>query len=108
MKSMQDPEAIDRYFTEQVIGQPFTVEMGPTATAKTQSSHGVLVEWLGSRASLTGMAARSLWGQEPMQALQGQPVNLQLLLRWRGRTLLVAWALWSLLLTAAIVWWRPW
>jgi hypothetical protein len=106
MNGMQDPEAVDRYFTEQVVGQAFMVEMGPTATAKTLSPHGVLVQWLGGKASLTGMAARSLWANEAAGVLHGQPVNLPELLHWRRRALLIAWGLWSLLLSGVFLWWR--
>lgn len=100
---MQYPDSIDRYFTEQVVGRPFTVVMGPSAGLRQQPTRGVLVTWLGGRVELVGVALRSLWAESPADAVLGQPLSLPGLVRWRRGLLAAAWLLWSAIL-AAVVW----
>ena len=104
---MQLPQAVDRYFTEQVVGQPFTVAMGPTASARSLPTRGVLIEWLGGAASLTATASHSLWASDPSAPLIGTPVNLQALLARRRAVLVLAWLAWTAVVAAIMAWWRP-
>jgi hypothetical protein len=103
---MQHPDSVDRYFTEQVVGRPFTVDMGPSAGKRSAPSRGVLVEWLSGRAELTGVAFGSLWADEPSDPLLGRPLNLPGLLRWRsGLSLLIGLA-WTATVVGLTLWWR--
>ena len=105
---MQSPEAIDRYFTEQIVGRPFTVDMGPSARVRQWPQRGVLVEWLGGAARLTAIATRTAWADDPVDALIGQPVSIPDLLRWRRRALAALLVAWSATLTGLLWWWwRP-
>jgi hypothetical protein len=104
---MQDPDDIDRYFTERVIGRQLVVDMGLSATARALPRHGVLVDWASGKASISGMAFRSLWAAEPADAVMGQPMNLPGLVRWRRRVLLGGALAWSALLVGLMSWWRP-
>jgi hypothetical protein len=99
---MPEADDIDRYFTEQVVGGPVSVPMGPTAGARQVSDHGVLVEWLGARTHLIGVAAKSLWAAEPTRALAGRPLQLSQIPPLRRRLLLGGLLLWSLLLSAGL------
>jgi len=96
------PADIDRYFTEQVVGGPVTLAFGPVGGVRQVSDRGVLVEWLGGRVSLIGIAAVGLWAQDPARALAGHPLDLPGLRPIRRRLLLGAGLLWSLLLGAAV------
>lgn len=102
---MQSPEAIDRYFTEQVVGRRFIVDMGSSADVRHWPRRGVLVDWLSGAAELTAIATRSAWADEPADAMLGQPVSLPGLVRWRWRVLAAAFGGWSALLAAGLWWW---
>jgi hypothetical protein len=103
---MQDPASIDRYFTEQVVGRPLVVDMGPSDGTSTWPRRGVAVAWLGGAARLTALAGRSLWASDPADALAGQPVNLPGLRRWQYGALVAAGLAWSVALVALTLWWR--
>jgi hypothetical protein len=95
------PADIDRYFTEQVVGGPVALAIGPSVGVRQVSDRGVLVEWLGGRVSLIGIAAVSLWAQDPARALAGQALDLPGLQPVRRRLLIGIGLLWSLLLGSA-------
>lgn len=107
---MRDPlqasDAIDRYFTAQVVGRHMVVDMGLSATARNQPVQGVVVEWASGRARVSRMAWRSLWVSNPVDAVSGQPVYLPQLVRWKRRVLLLALLVWSLALAGGMVLWR--
>jgi hypothetical protein len=102
MTPSEDPrDDINRYFTEQVVGGPVSLAMGPATRVRQVSDRGVLIEWLGARARLIGVAGGSLWATEPVRALAGQPVALDALLPVRRR--LLQWALAGGVLAWAVV-----
>ena len=102
---MHDARSIDQYFTEQIVGPPQVVAMGPSVGQTRAPSRGVLVDGPRQMLSYTLMAARSAWAAEPGEVLVGQPVSLPSLARWRLGLLAVAWLLWSALLVGACAWW---
>jgi hypothetical protein len=103
---VQAPDTIDRYFTEQVVGRHLVVDMGLSATARSQPMQGVMVEWASGKARVSGMAWRSLWTTDPVDAVMGQPLNLPQLARWKRRVLLLALLLWSAALAGGMYAWR--
>ena len=94
---MQDPQALDRYFTAQVVGEAFVVEMGPSAGVRREPASGLRLNLLSAQAELIGNALRG-------HAAPGQPASELALARARRRLqrlgLLAFLALWSLAL-----WW---
>lgn len=101
---MTSPEAVDRYFTEQVVGPTIVVTLGPTGTRRREPSNGALLDGLSRRVELIGTATRSLLSPEPWRALAGTPVGLPELRsarRWVVAAALLAWTG----LVAGLVWW---
>lgn len=94
---MQDPQALDRYFTEQVVGEALVVEMGPSAGVRREPASGLRLNLLSTQVELLGNALRG-------HAAPGQPASELVLARARRRLqvlgLLVFLALWSVAL-----WW---
>ncbi|MFO1338894.1 MAG: hypothetical protein U1F53_11800 [Burkholderiaceae bacterium] len=94
---MQDPRALDHYFTEQVVGEAFVVEMGPSAGVRREPAGGLRLNLLSTQAELFGNALRG-------HAAPGQPASEQALARARRHLqvlgLLAFLALWSVAL-----WW---
>lgn len=94
---MQDPKALDRYFTEQVVGEAFVVAMGPSTGVRREPASGLRLNLLSTQAELFGNALRG-------HAAPGQPASELALARARRRLqalgLLVFLALWSVAL-----WW---
>jgi hypothetical protein len=104
---MHDAQSIDQYFTEQIVGGPITVDMGPSVGIAEQPRQGVLVERLRGLTEMSLLGVRSAWAGEPADVVMGRPLSLTGLARWRLGVLLAAWAGWSLLLTAVLAWaWR--
>lgn len=101
---MQDAQAIDRYFTEQMIGRQLVIDMGSSAGMRTLSRHGVQVEWLSGQVRLGDMALRSLLVADPAEAVAGRPFNLLRLKRWRRRALLALALLWTVLVATGAGW----
>ena len=99
---LSTPADIDRYFTEQVVGGPVVLAFGPAGGVRQVSDRGVLVEWLGGRVSLIGIAAVGLWAQDPARALAGRALDLPGLQPIRRRLLIGVGLLWSLLLGGAV------
>lgn len=102
---MQDREALDRYFTEQVVGEPVVVAMGPSDGVRREPARGLMLHLLEARAELIGHAMRGLVSPAPDGgATLGTPVSASALARTRRRLLAVGLvallALWSVLL-----WW---
>jgi hypothetical protein len=101
---MQDREALDEYFTEQVVGAPFVVEMGPSEGIRREPARGLKLHLLEAQAELLGHAARGLLSPLQRDAGMGQPVSTVVLARTRRRLLVLALvailALWS-----AGLWW---
>jgi hypothetical protein len=99
---------VNAYFTQQIVGGPVVLAMGPSAGLRQLPRQGVAVRWLGGQASLTALAARSLLAARPNEVLVGHPVSVPALRRMRRSVLLglmslvlVVWT--ALLLTAG--WW---
>ena len=103
---MQDPQSIDHYFTEQIVGTRLTVDLGPSIGRREEPRRGVLVQALGGAAELSVQALRSAWAADPTAVVSGQPVSLERLGRWRRGWLAGGALLWSGLLVAAC--WTLW
>lgn len=103
---MQDPQSIDHYFTEQIVGTRLTVDLGPAIGRREEPRRGVLVQALGGGAELSALALRSTWAADPAAVLSGQPVSLERLGRWRRGWLVGGALLWSGLLVAGC--WTLW
>ena len=104
---MHDPlQAIDRYFTEQIVGTPFSVTLGPSVGQHQQPSRGVLIDRLNMGVHAALLATRCAWAGEPDQVVVGQPVSLSGLRRWRRGLLIGAWLAWSVALVGLVWWWR--
>jgi hypothetical protein len=101
---VQHPDDVHRYLTEQIVGPPFSVDMGPADSVQVQAAGRPVLLWLEQRFSLAGVAARSLLGN-PATAAAGRPLNLAGLRRWRlglAAALLLGW---SAALVGGTVWW---
>lgn len=101
---MQDREALDDYFTEQVVGAAFVVEMGPSDSVRREPTRGMKLHLLEAQIELLGHAARGLMSPLQGDAGLGQPVSTSVLARTRRRLMVLALfailALWS-----AGLWW---
>jgi hypothetical protein len=102
---MQDRAALDRYFTEQVVGEPVVVTMGPSDGVRREPARGLRLHLLEARAELIGHAMRGLVSPAPDGgAPLGTPVSASVLAKMRRRLLtfglLAVLALWS-----ALLWW---
>lgn len=104
---MHDALSIDQYFTEQIVGGPFTVDMGPSVGWREQPRRGVLVEGLRGAIRTTLLASRAAWAADPATVVAGQPLSLPGLARWRRLLLLGGGLGWSALLVGLCAWgWR--
>ena len=101
---MEDREAIDRYFTEQVVGEPIVVEMGPSAGNRREPTRGLKLHLLEAQAELLGHAARGLVSPLQGDAGMGRPVSTYALARARRR-LMVLGLVGILALWSALLWW---
>lgn len=101
---MHDAQSIDQYFTEQIVGAPFTVDMGPSVGRREQPRGGVLVEGLRGALHMTLLATKAAWAADPATVVMGQPLSLPGLARWRRQVLLGALLLWSTLLVGLCAW----
>ncbi|MBT9599477.1 MAG: hypothetical protein IV094_26140 [Vitreoscilla sp.] len=101
---MLDAQALDRYFTEQVVGQPIAVEMGPSSGIRREPAQGLRLHLLGGHAELLGQAARSLFAPASTASWAGQPRSEQALARARRR-LLAGGAVLFLVAWSAALWW---
>ena len=112
MMTMTDSDRLDRYFTEQMVGEVLQVTMGPSAHRPAAPPHGVVLDLPGGQAELYGLAARSLWAQESLKALAGRPFSLPALVAARRRLGLLAWGAAAAALLAAwtaLMWFvLPW
>ena len=102
--NMQDRETLDRYFTEQVVGEPFVIEMGPSVGVRREPTRGLKLHLLEGQVELLGHAARGLVSPLQGDAGLGKPVSTLALAKARRRllvgSLLAILALWS-----ALLWW---
>lgn len=98
------PDSIDRYFTRNIVGEAMVVELGPSHGRQIRATSPQWVEVIAERAAVAALAARTLFGQEPGEALAGQPVSLPRLRRWQWRWVVLAVVLWSMLLLG-VAWW---
>lgn len=96
--NMQDREALDRYFTEQVVGESMVVEMGPSANVRREPARGLKLHLLEAKAELVGQALQGEAGG------LGKPVSPVALGRTR-RQLLIGGMLLILVLWSAALWW---
>jgi len=96
--AMSSSNDIDRYFTEQIVGEIEVVEMGPAGAAMVWSEHGVWIDRLTGQAELMEMTARSLWARDPASALAGRPLALADLKRTRWGVAALLLTLWSVAL----------
>lgn len=94
---MQDREALDRYFTEQVVGESVLVEMGPSAGVRREPTRGLKLHLLEGKAELLGQAMQG-------DAGLGKPVSSVALARTR-RQLLIGGMLLILVLWSVALWW---
>lgn len=101
---MTDRAALDDYFTEQVVGLPFTVEMGPSTGVRREPTRGLKLHLLEAQAELIGHAVRGLVSPLQGDAGAGQPISTAVLARTRRR-LLVIGLLGILALWSAGLWW---
>lgn len=102
---MQTQTSLDEYFTEQIVGAPLHVSLGPSTALRRAPSHGVVIDRLSGEASLLRQAALSLLSGEPALALAGQPLNLPGLARTRRRLLVIGLVCWTAMVMAAMHWW---
>jgi hypothetical protein len=101
---MQDREALDRYFTEQVVGEPVVVEMGPSVGVRREPTRGLKLHLLEGQIELLGHAARGLVSPLQGDGGLGKPVSSLALAKARRR-LLVGGLLLILVLWSAALWW---
>ncbi len=101
---MQDREALDRYFTEQVVGEPVVVTMGPSDGIRREPARGLKLHLLEARAELVGQALRGLVSPQAGDAGLGTPVSPVALAQLRRR-LLVLGAIGVLALWSVLLWW---
>ncbi len=94
---MQDPQALDRYFTEQVVGEAIVVEMGPSAGVRREPASGLRFDLLSNQAELFGNALRG-------HAAPGQPASELALARARRRLQVLGLLAFLVLWTVAL-WW---
>jgi len=99
---MTDDDTLDRYFTQKMVGEVLLVTMGPSGRRPAAPPHGVALNLPGGRAELIGLAARSLWTPEPLQALAGRPFSLPALLTARRGLRALGW---TMLAVAVLVAW---
>ncbi|WP_374674653.1 hypothetical protein [Ideonella sp.] len=100
---MHDRDAIDRYFTEQVVGAPVSLTLGPGDTVRREPPAGLTWRLSGTEAEQLAAAARALLSGSPAVPA-GQPQSAWAARRARRRLaaalagLLVAWPalLWAL------------
>lgn len=102
--NMQDRDALDRYFTEQVVGEPFVIAMGPSAGVRLEPTRGLKLHLLEGQVELLGHAARGLVSPLQGDAGLGKPVSTLALARARRR-LLIGSLLLILSLWSAVLWW---
>jgi hypothetical protein len=97
-------QGLDDYFTEQVVGAPFVVEMGPSDNLRREPVRGLKLHLVEAQFEILGHAARGLVSPLEGDAGLGKPVSTVVLARTRRRLLVLALlsilALWS-----AGLWW---
>jgi hypothetical protein len=101
---MLDAEALNRYFTEQVVGETVAVEMGPSNGVRREPVQGLRLHLLGGRAEVLGQAAHSLFAPSSTSRWAGQPRSELALARAR-RHLMAGGALLFLVAWSAALWW---
>jgi hypothetical protein len=101
---MADHTALDDYFTEQVVGSAFTVEMGPSAGIRREPTRGLKLHMLSAQAELLGHALRGIVSPLQADGGSGQPVSTAQLARARRRLLVIGLAAILTLWTAGL-WW---
>jgi hypothetical protein len=101
---MHDHAALDDYFTEQVVGAAFTVEMGPSEGVRREPTRGLKLHMLQAQAELVGHALRGIVSPLQADAGAGQPVSTELLARTRRRLLVIGLVA-ILTLWSAGLWW---
>jgi hypothetical protein len=101
---MQEREALNDYFTEQVVGAPFVVEMGPSDNLRREPTRGMKLHLLEAQFEILGHAARGLMSPIEGDAGLGKPVSTVVLARTRRRLMVLA--LFAILsLWSAGLWW---
>jgi hypothetical protein len=101
---MQERESLDRYFTEQVVGEPIVVAMGPSEGVRREPARGLRLHLLEAQAELLSHAARGLVSPLQGDAGLGQPVSTEALVRARRRLLVIG--LFAILsIWSALLWW---
>lgn len=87
---MQDREALDHYFTEQVVGEPFVVEMGSHANVRHEPARALRLHMLLAEAELMGHAAKGLFDPLSTDLGNGQPASVRSMARARRRLLVIS------------------
>jgi hypothetical protein len=101
---MPADDAINRYFTEHIVGGTELIDLGPADKVRTWPERGIWVNLKQHEVRLLDLSVRSLWARDPARAVAGHPVALKTL---RSMRLTSAAALlfgWSLLLWAVFRW----
>lgn len=101
---MNATQAIDRYFTEHIVGGTEVIDLGPTDAARTWPERGVWVSLVRHEARLLDMSLRSLFAKDPGLAIAGRPVVLKELRRMRNSATLALLFAWSVALYGAFRW----
>jgi hypothetical protein len=101
---MRDPAALDDYFTEEVVGPAFTVEMGPSVGVRREPTRGLKLHMLEAQAELVGHALRGIVSPLQADAGTGRPVSTTLLARTRRRLLVIGLVA-ILVLWSVGLWW---
>ncbi len=101
---MNSSDAIDRYFTEHIVGAAEVVDLGPSDSAQPWPERGVWVSLVRGEARLLDMSLRSLWAKDPGLAIAGRPVVLSQLRRMRTAAGVAALFVWSLALYGLFSW----
>jgi hypothetical protein len=97
--------SLDQYFTEQIVGAPVSVSLGPTARVRQLPGHGAVIDRISGEASLLRQATLSLLSDDPATALAGQAIRLPGLARTRRRLLLLGLLAWTAAVVAVLHWW---
>jgi hypothetical protein len=103
---MQTQESLDAYFTQQIVGSPVRVSLGPSARVRQTSRHGVVIDRISGQASLLRQAGQSLLSSDWTPALSGRPVNRRRLLRVRRALVVIGLLAWTAGVAGLALWWR--
>jgi hypothetical protein len=103
--AMPDPETIDRYLTQKIVGDPMVVTLGTRAQRHGPDAQGIWIARLSGEAALASASVRTVWADvrgRPLEPeLAGQPLSLAGLIRWRRQVWVAGALIWGGVLFAA-------